>query len=494
MTFFNQKENILELKLTDYGESLHAQGKFKPEYYSFSDDSVNYIFSSSGEGQNDIDGRIKLETPYLRVQKNRFSNTNDGKTINITGIDIETEIAKRESLGKCDTLSSASSRLKIFVLDNEIESFNNFYTSRNELRPDLPIPQIDINLEFKTAVDDFRNPKAPIDANESLSSQELFPDGGAVYVSSQDITLLIEEEGVTSDFEDFEVEVYEILDEGTEPTVDGKAELFIYFTAANATQYGSGQSDPGFKLIDVFRNEQTFRPDDTSTSVANGTVGINGLTTTAEVAQQFVNAINDPSVSALGITASVATEFSADGRLIKVEQDTAGVLGNTVITAINDLTQSDQGVIWTSKFKFFTRANVTNFDVDTGFIEGTIALADGQDLVFPEEVLRRLEFQKQIQDLYVNDDNIYVSEQERGNMLNLINRYPNTTEDVEFYFNVFTDTYDEIPESFICSLVAELKRKDFALDASIEELCPRESTNIIRDNAYINGLTTSDEC
>ena len=325
MTFFNQKENILELKLTDYGESLHAQGKFKPEYYSFSDDSVNYIFSSSGEGQNDIDGRIKLETPYLRVQKNRFSNSSDGKAINITGIDLESEIAKRESLGKCDTLSSASSRLKIFVLDNEIESFNNFYTSSNESRPDLSIPQIDINLEFKTAVDDFRNPKAPIDVNESLSSQELFPDGGAVYVSSQDITLLIEEEGVTSGFEDFEVEVFEIMDEAASP-------------------------------------------------------------------------------------------------------------------------------------------------------------------------LRKLEFQKQIQDLYVNDDNIYVSEQERGNMLNLINRYPNTTEDVEFYFNVFTDTYDEIPESFICSLVAELKRKDFALDASIEELCPRESTNIIRDNAYINGLTTSDEC
>ena len=176
MTFFNQKENILELKLTDYGESLHAQGKFKPEYYSFSDDSVNYIFSSSGEGQNDIDGRIKLETPYLRVQKNRFSNSTDGKTINITGIDLETEIAKRESLGKCDTQTSASSRLKIFVLGNEIESFNNFYTSSNASRPDLVIPQIDINLEFKTAIDDFQSPKVPIDIDTGLSAEDLFLD------------------------------------------------------------------------------------------------------------------------------------------------------------------------------------------------------------------------------------------------------------------------------------------------------------------------------
>ena len=149
MTFFNQKENVLELKLTNYGEDLLSMGKFKPVFYSFSDEGVNYNFSSSGEGQNDIDGRIKTDTPYLRVQKNRFSNLNDEKTksINIVGVDFETEIAKRESLGKCDTIGSGSSRIKIFVLDNEIESANNFYTSSNNERPDLPIPQINITLE-----------------------------------------------------------------------------------------------------------------------------------------------------------------------------------------------------------------------------------------------------------------------------------------------------------------------------------------------------------
>ncbi len=325
MTFFNQKENILELKLTDYGESLHAQGKFKPEFYSFSDDSVNYIFSSSGEGQNDIDGRIKLETPYLRVQKNRFSNSTDGKTVNITGIDLESEIAKRESLGKCDTQSNASSRLKIFVLGNEIESFNNFYTSSNDSRPDLVIPQIDIDLEFKTAIDDFQSPKVPIDIDTGLSAEELFLDGGAVYVDSEQVTLLIEEEGVTSNFSDFEVEVFEILDETDAP-------------------------------------------------------------------------------------------------------------------------------------------------------------------------LRKLTFKKQLQDLSV-EDGVYLSSAQRNRKRDLINLYPETVDDVGYYFNVFTDDYNEIPKSFICSLIAELRRKDFALDASLEELCPREETNVVKDNAYSdNSPDLSDKC
>lgn len=328
MTFFNQKENILEFKLTGYGESLLAQGKFKPEYYSFSDDSVNYSFSSSGEGQNNIDGRIKLETPYLRVQKNRFSTSKDNKSINITGIDLETEIAKRESLGKCNTISSGSSRLKIFVLDNEIEAFSNFYTSSNESHPDLPIPQIDVNLEFSTAIDDFENPKVVFEPDTGLSQQELFVDGGSIYVSSEQVTLLIQEEGVPSSFGDFEVEVFEVLEEGT----------------ASA------------------------------------------------------------------------------------------------------------------------------------------------------EVLRKLTFQKQIEDLYVDSDNIYLTDAQRNEKLNLVNKYPNTTDDVEYYFNVFTDAYNEIPDNFICSLVAELRRKDFALDASIEEMCPREEVNVVKDNAYINGLPSSDKC
>lgn len=328
MTFFNQKENILELKLTSYGEEMLSKGKFKPVEYSFSDEGVNYRFvTPSEEGQNDIDGRIKLDTPYLRVQKNRFSNSKDGRSTNITGVDLESEIAKRESLGKCDTILTSSSRLKVFAIDNNFESFSNFYTSSNASRPDIPIPQMDVNLEFKTAIADFANPEIPFAPDPALSSQEVFQDGGSVYVSSEQITLLIQEEGVPSSFGDFEVEVFEILDEVGEP-------------------------------------------------------------------------------------------------------------------------------------------------------------------------LRKLTFEKTIEDFVVNEDNIYRTQESQNELLRLSVNHPATQENVEFYFDVRTDAYREIPESYICSRVSELKRQDFALDASIEALCSRKESEVqvINDNAYINGLPDSDRC
>ena len=39
MEFFNKKEEVIDIKLTQYGKYLLSQGKFKPVFYSFSDES-----------------------------------------------------------------------------------------------------------------------------------------------------------------------------------------------------------------------------------------------------------------------------------------------------------------------------------------------------------------------------------------------------------------------------------------------------------------------
>ena len=50
MTFFNKKEEILEIKLTSFGKHLLSCGKFKPAYYKFFDndstDASNNLFIS----------------------------------------------------------------------------------------------------------------------------------------------------------------------------------------------------------------------------------------------------------------------------------------------------------------------------------------------------------------------------------------------------------------------------------------------------------------
>lgn len=70
MSFFDSKQETINIELTSYGKLLLSKGKFKPVYYAFFDDDVvydsNYIEIS--ESQNDIQQRIMNETPTLKPQ------------------------------------------------------------------------------------------------------------------------------------------------------------------------------------------------------------------------------------------------------------------------------------------------------------------------------------------------------------------------------------------------------------------------------------------
>tara|TARA_R110000824_G_scaffold5670_9_gene26084 strand:+ start:10833 stop:11972 length:1140 start_codon:yes stop_codon:yes gene_type:complete len=77
-TFFNKKEDVIDLKLTRYGRHLLSMGKFRPEYYSFFDSDIIYDSQYGGheivtgshqkrESQNYISKRIK-ETPRIKTQ------------------------------------------------------------------------------------------------------------------------------------------------------------------------------------------------------------------------------------------------------------------------------------------------------------------------------------------------------------------------------------------------------------------------------------------
>ena len=86
MSFFDTKEEVIEIELTRYGNYLLSQGKFNPEYYAFYDDDILYdkkylwdpnndvedAKSETPELQNDSEMRIKENTPRLHLQ-NVFS-------------------------------------------------------------------------------------------------------------------------------------------------------------------------------------------------------------------------------------------------------------------------------------------------------------------------------------------------------------------------------------------------------------------------------------
>ena len=71
MTFFNRKEEVIDIELTQYGKLLLSKGKFKPKKYAFFDDDIVYdtqystptdptsVAGATAERQNGISTRIK---------------------------------------------------------------------------------------------------------------------------------------------------------------------------------------------------------------------------------------------------------------------------------------------------------------------------------------------------------------------------------------------------------------------------------------------------
>jgi hypothetical protein len=61
MTFFDKKEEVIDIELTQYGKHVLSLGKFKPAYYQFFDDDIIYDskYSQTEELQRDIQTRIK---------------------------------------------------------------------------------------------------------------------------------------------------------------------------------------------------------------------------------------------------------------------------------------------------------------------------------------------------------------------------------------------------------------------------------------------------
>tara|TARA_B100000927_G_scaffold291433_1_gene293610 strand:- start:10903 stop:11751 length:849 start_codon:yes stop_codon:yes gene_type:complete len=69
LEFFNQKEEVIDVQLTQFGKRSLARGRFKPEFYEFFDDDILYNSLSAGfnETQNDTQNRILKETPRLKT-------------------------------------------------------------------------------------------------------------------------------------------------------------------------------------------------------------------------------------------------------------------------------------------------------------------------------------------------------------------------------------------------------------------------------------------
>ena len=246
MEFFNQKEDVIDIELTPFGEHLLSLGVFKPTYYSFHDEDILYDAEYAGtiEPQNNIKKRIKDEVPRLKPQA-VFKGVDapiyehpqkKGSPIPHTGGDLgwvgkfdleqqyiggieQTELEKHYTfslpLGNSSFDTEYAPAWDIKFLYGSVASSVSFLSTT--ARAYLKIPQIDAVITYNSFVKDLDAPDKGASKLRNPEYEELhdlpeYGDNTTYDFDEEFIILEINEHNVPYQKDNFEIEVFEIKD------------------------------------------------------------------------------------------------------------------------------------------------------------------------------------------------------------------------------------------------------------------------------------------
>jgi len=258
MSFFNKKEDVIDVQLTQYGKYLLSKGKFKPAYYAFFDDDVVYDSTHYGmsEEQNDIQTRIE-DTPRTKTQYTFSSREMEvrklvskirSNTIGPFEDTYQPSVEKNYSLTEALGTSMINSKnhpawsisfYKGSVIDEGTIEESSSQTTDNKQK--LNIPQISSSIKYKTQVLSGPEPDEALsdspagalagDQYGAGSQSDLtiatkqYSDGS--YISTIEDYILIDalERNVDFENDNFDIEVFRV-EENTD--AEGKTEETLH--------------------------------------------------------------------------------------------------------------------------------------------------------------------------------------------------------------------------------------------------------------------------
>ena len=264
MSFFDKKEEVLDIQLTQFGKQLLSMGKFKPAYYAFFDDDILYDSEYGGTDENRAlaGDRIRNETPNTKVQYVYSGiETNFEKAKQLIRMDreplsqqlqptVEKHYALSAPLGNSSLSEENSPAWNISFLKGEISGTVEYKSGKHAT---LRIPQIQTetvkyytyavysdNIDNEDALLDINDPdgedavKPPILVDElppnsagnftSLSSR--FEDGSSISVESDFILISVDEQNTDLLKENFDIEVFI---EETDPSTGQEVYTQLFF-------------------------------------------------------------------------------------------------------------------------------------------------------------------------------------------------------------------------------------------------------------------------
>lgn len=249
MAFFDKKQDVLDIKLTQFGKNLLARGAFKPVFYRFFDDGILYNSEAAGfsESQKRSEERIKesqrLDTQHLVAgvetrfdQNQNLINSGSMKTFMETKRRQDPLIADKilkYPLSNTKINSPAAPAFKVNVMDSEISSSSDTINAEGI---SLPVPQLNISSSFELIED--RTRQHDIDPGildyqiylDLLANNIGFLDSSELRVAEQNIIIDIEETDINQLRENFDIEIFEIDEDNNIIKIESEEEFSKYFT------------------------------------------------------------------------------------------------------------------------------------------------------------------------------------------------------------------------------------------------------------------------
>jgi len=250
MTFFNKKEDVIDIELTQFGKYLLSKGEWDPTYYAFFDDDIIYDSQYSGvsEGQNDAQARITgsarqrtqyvfsgIETEISRLVENAPLIGSEIEKMNIQATD-DREYSLSYPLGKSDIGNDKLPAWSITFLNGEITNTIPYSTSSLGIVPRVKLTAKDVQYFTEvrnkmTETNDFNTPcdestgtgsveeilsvvgettDADIDPSDLVFANRVYDDGSYINIIEDQILMEMLEKNTPFEEDNIEIQVFQI--------------------------------------------------------------------------------------------------------------------------------------------------------------------------------------------------------------------------------------------------------------------------------------------
>ena len=277
MEFFNRKEEVMDIQLTQHGKYLLSKGRLNPKYYAFYDDDVIYDTQYAGDplvggeshdgngydidhggfGEHPSEAEARITTTP-RIKARHVFEGAETRISKIVKSEAFQELPNDEKLAALEPAILASTAIyglssemgtsafnsskapawNIKFIDGSLSGATNYHTGSLSVKTEQ-IPQLDVVSTTKVGAltseeyDDLIDMDESLgDSNEFISEEthglqlaDIFEDGSSFQVLSDMIILDVEEFNAPKRDLNFDIEIFEIVEEKGENGVTTSEEL-----------------------------------------------------------------------------------------------------------------------------------------------------------------------------------------------------------------------------------------------------------------------------